>query len=93
MPENGVRDVVGGRIIKRGSGPPNAALDWRPDAEERAVTWKGEPPSFYERWHRRVYNVNKQLTEDLCGGITIKVFRNITLSPLRDLIGNQKHWP
>jgi hypothetical protein len=70
--EKGIGDVVGGDIVKRSAGPFDAGSSWRPDAKERSIMWLGEPPPFNEAWHRRVYDMNKQLADDLCGGIAVE---------------------
>jgi hypothetical protein len=46
---------------------------WRPDAEERAFVWGGEPPSFDEAAVRATYDLNKELANDLRRNVTIVV--------------------
>jgi hypothetical protein len=49
-----------------------------------AAIWHGEPPPFDKAGYRETENLNKQLTEDLCGGVAIKAGRRLVK------IG---HWP
>lgn len=46
---------------------------WRPDAEERAFVWRGEPPPFDEFSIRATYDLNKELADDLRRDVAVVV--------------------
>jgi hypothetical protein len=62
--------------VGEGSGGPlNSDAAWRPNAEDNAALWDGDPPLFDKSRHRAVYDVNKELANDLNGRVTVKVGR------------------
>lgn len=58
----------------------------RPNTEERRACWRGEPPLLDEVAHRRVEYVNKELTDDLCGRVTVVVGRLRARTLFRNLL-------
>ena len=69
-------------VIKMRARPENAVPCRRPDPEERAAVWQGEPPPFDEVGHRGMYDVNKKLIDDLRGRVSVKI-GHLTVRTLR----------
>src|SRR5271165_5639886 len=90
-PKERVGDVVSGSIVEGVERPRYATFDWRPNPEERAFMWKGKPPPFDETSHGRMYDVNKKLTNDLCGGIAVKIGGVIARSTIRNRFRDKQH--
>jgi hypothetical protein len=60
-----------------------------PNPEERSVIWEGKPQPVDESWHRRMYDVNKELADDLSRGVRIVAGRFTALTTRGDLIGKE----
>jgi hypothetical protein len=61
--------------IKVGHGllrPRDACFGSRPNSKKRSSVGKRKPPAWNKVWHRRTKDVNKDLTDDLSGRLTIK---------------------
>jgi len=89
--EERVGDSFGGLVVKGGSGPLDASLSWRPNPEDRAMMWEGEPPLFDDTWHRKVYDMNKEFTDYLRGCIAIEVPGYVIVLPRRNTLRHEKH--
>lgn len=70
-----VSDIISVDVSKGSSGPVDAHLRGGPYTEERATFWRGKPPPFDPILDWRVYNDNKELAEDLCNGVCVKIGR------------------
>ena len=62
---NGLGGGLGVNIAKGGPRPFYADFGGWPDSEQRAALWEGEPDPIEEAWMRRMYDVNRELIEDL----------------------------
>ena len=69
----GAGDKVGVSIKKGRARPSDTVGTRRPDAEDRALMWDGEPPPFDEAGLRHLYDLNEELADNLRGRVTIKV--------------------
>jgi hypothetical protein len=79
--------------IKVGHGPLrpyDACLGSRPNPKKRSSIRKRKPPTWNKVWHRRTEDVNKELTDDLSGRLTIKVGRFLIWAPSRYAIRQKK---
>lgn len=72
---DGIGDGVGLSVTKSTARPSDAGFGWGPDTEERSSVWKGKPEPFDEVWHRRMYDMNKEIADDLSRCATVKVGR------------------
>ena len=68
---DGIGDVFGGAVVESTGGPNDAVLARRPDPKKCLSTRHAESPSGNEIRHRRTYDLNKKLAEDLGSGVTI----------------------
>lgn len=80
-------DPIGIEVVESAAGPFDAYLRWRPDPEERFALWEGKPPPFDEVWHRRMYDMNKELADRLRNCSTIKVGRLTARTLRRKFLG------
>lgn len=48
--------------------------------EEMTALWQGEPPPLDEAGDRQIYDLNKELLDDLCGGVPVKSGRRVIKS-------------
>lgn len=65
-------DPIGVGVIEGAGGPPDMSLSGGPYAEERTAIWGGKAPPVDIEWHRRVYDMNKHLADDLRIGRGVK---------------------
>jgi len=88
-----VHERVGGvDRVKVGKGlgrPANAGLRRRPDSEKGAPVRGRKLPSRDEVWHRRTERVNKELTDDLRGRLTVEVGGYLIWVPGGGFIGQK----
>ena len=75
---DGPRNVVSVPVSHSLARPIDADFGSGPDAEERAVVWRGKPPPRDEVALRRSYDMNKKLADDLSRSATIKIGRGTT---------------
>ncbi len=68
-------DSVSVGVIEGARGPLDMSLSGRPYAEERSPIWGGKAPPVDIEWHRRVYDMNKELANDLRIGCGVKAGR------------------
>lgn len=87
---HGVGDVLSGDIVKGAGRPRNAVVRRRPNPEDRLPGGEGKTPSTHEAWHRRTYDMNKELAEDLRRGMTIKIGCDTVGIAGNLLVGNRK---
>src|SRR5580704_10876040 len=66
------RGSVSINICHGESGPDDAVAIWGPNAEQRAAMWCGEPPPFDDAYDRATYDLNKELADNLRGGLAVE---------------------
>jgi len=69
-----VGPVMPPMIAWQRAGEPGFPFHWGggPYAEERTAIWGGKAPPVDIEWHRRVYDMNKHLADDLRIGRGVK---------------------
>lgn len=87
------RNKVSVAIRKSAGRPFDTEPGGRPDAEERAALWDGEPPPIDDEWIRRSYNLNKEIADYLSGRVTIKIGRLTARTLYHSLVGQNKKGP
>lgn len=73
--KEGFDNSVGIGVVESAARPSDGSACGGPHAEERAAMWRGKPPPFDWEWHRRVYDMNKELFNNLSIGAGIKKSR------------------
>lgn len=92
--KNHSRNRLGGGlgvdVAERGTRPFDADPGGRPNSKQRAAMWEGKPDPAEEAWVRRMYDVNKELIEDLSCCATIKVGGLTALTSSGDIVWQEK---
>jgi len=66
-------NVIGVSVAHEATRPKNGGISGWPNAEQRTLIWKGEPPLLDEVSRRRTYDMNVKLADDLGRDVTIIV--------------------
>jgi hypothetical protein len=64
-------------------------MEPRQEDIERASMWIMDPPPLDEDWHRRVYDINKDIVDDLRRSVVV-VGRLTAKTLYRDLTGDRR---
>ena len=90
--KEGVRCIIGVTVRHSSRRPEEARRVGGPNAIERTFIRRGKSPPRNEIWHRRTYDLNKELADDLRRNMRIEVGRPLVRIPFREPVGEEEHW-